>query len=311
MSLRQSAAQAAASSDSRLANQAWPVLEGTADFWASRATPTAGGGYAINHIEGPDEHHFDVDNEVYSNVSAITDLRLATRAAALVGKPANPAWAKVADGLPVLLDPATNVRPEFEGYTGDTIKQADVVMLTYPWEWAEPPTVGLDDLDYYVPRTDPDGPAMTDSIHAIDALALGVPGCPAYHFMLRSVLPFVQPPYDQFTEARNGQGTFTFLTGEGGFLQTFLYGWSGFRWRGDRIHLDPALPDQWAAHGLTLRHLSYQGRTFTVSIGAKTTTVTLDSGSSVLVEGPKKTATLAPGGSLTLPTRRLATAGCS
>src|SRR6266705_4283994 len=133
--------------------------------------------------------------------------------------------------------------------------------------------------------------------------------CPAYHFMLRSVLPFVQPPYDQFTEARNGQGTFTFLTGEGGFLQTFLYGWSGFRWRGDRIHLDPALPDQWAAHGLTLRHLSYQGRTFTVSIGAKTTTVTLDSGSSVLVEGPKKTATLAPGGSLTLPTRRLATAG--
>jgi len=293
-----------------LANQAWPVLEGTADFWASRATPTAGGGYAINHIEGPDEHHFDVNNEVYSNVAAITDLRLATRAAALLGKPADPAWTRVADGLPVLLDPTTNVRPEFEGYAGDTIKQADVVMLTYPWEWAESPTIGRNDLDYYVPRTDPDGPAMTDSIHAIDALALGVPGCAAYQFTLRSVLPFVQPPYDQFTEARNGQGTFTFLTGEGGFLQAFLYGWAGFRWRGDRIHLDPALPDQWATHGLTLRRLSYQGRNFTVSIGAKATTVTLDSGPSVLVEGPKKTATLPPGGSVTLPTRRLATAGC-
>jgi trehalose/maltose hydrolase-like predicted phosphorylase len=294
-----------------LANQAWPVLKGTADFWASRATPVSGGGYAINGVEGPDEHHFNVNNEVYTNVAAITDLRIATQAAELTGKPADPAWTTVANGLPVLLDPATDVRPEFEGYTGDTIKQADVVMLTYPWEWAESATIGLNDLNYYVPRTDPDGPAMTDSIHAIDALALQVPGCPAYHFTLRSVLPFVQPPYDQFTEARNGQGTFTFLTGEGGFLQGFLYGWAGFRWRADRIHLDPVLPDQWAAHGLTLQRLSYQGRTFTVSIGAKTTTITLNSGTSVLVEGPKKTATLSPGGNVTMPTRRLATTGCS
>jgi trehalose/maltose hydrolase-like predicted phosphorylase len=144
-----------------------------------------------------------------------------------------------------------------------------------------------------------------------DELTLRVPGCAAYQFTLRSVLPFVQPPYDQFTEARNGQGTFTFLTGEGGFLQAFLYGRGGFRWRGDRIHLDPTLPDQWATQGLTLRRLSYQGRTFTVSIGAAATTVTLDYGPSVLVEGPKKTATLSPGGSVTLPTRRLPTAGCA
>ena len=131
----------------------------------------------------------------------------------------------MANGLPVLLDPLTMVRPEFEGYSGDMIKQADVVMLTYPWEWPESATIGLNDLNYYAPRTDADGPAMTDSIHAIDSLALGVAGCPAYHYTLRSVLPFVQPPYDQFTEARGGQGTFTFLTGEGGFLQGFLYGW--------------------------------------------------------------------------------------
>jgi trehalose/maltose hydrolase-like predicted phosphorylase len=56
---------------------AWPVLAGTADFWASRATPDGAGGYDINHVEGPDEHHFDVDNEVYTNVAAVTDLRVA------------------------------------------------------------------------------------------------------------------------------------------------------------------------------------------------------------------------------------------
>ena len=294
-----------------LESKGWPVLQGAADFWASRATSTGNGSYAITGVEGPDEHHFNVDNEVYTNVAAITTMRLATQAATLLGKQPNPAWKTVADGLPVLLDPSSQIRPEFEGYTGDLVKQADVVMLTYPWEWNESQTIGLNDLNYYEQRTDPDGPAMTDSIHAIDSLALGVPGCPAYDLTQRSVKPFVQPPFDQFTEVRGGQGTFTFLTGEGGFLQTFLYGWSGFRWRPDRIHLDPALPDQWAASGLTLRGLAYQGRRFDVAIGAQQTTVTLDSGDSVPVEANGTTQTLSQGAPVTIPTRRVQTSGCS
>ncbi|HEX3319030.1 MAG TPA: glycosyl hydrolase family 65 protein [Solirubrobacteraceae bacterium] len=106
-------------------------------------------------------------------------------------------------------------------------------------------------------------------------------------------------------------GTFTFLTGEGGFLQTFLYGWSGFRWRADRIHLDPTLPDQWAASGLTLRGLAYQGRRFDVAIGAQQTTVTLDSGDPVPVEANGSTQTLSQGSPVTMATRRLQTSGCS
>jgi len=128
-----------------LAAHGWPVLEGAADFWASRATPTGGGKYSIEDVEGPDEHHFDVDNEVYTNVAAITTMRLATQAAALFGKPANPAWTTIANGLPVLLDSSRMIHPEFEGYnldTGDTIKQADVVMLTYPWECRSRPPSG-------------------------------------------------------------------------------------------------------------------------------------------------------------------------
>ena len=39
---------------------------------------------------------------------------------------------------------------------------------------------------------------------------------------------------------------FTFLTGEGGFLQEFLYGYPGLRWREDRLRLDPMLPPQLA-----------------------------------------------------------------
>jgi trehalose/maltose hydrolase-like predicted phosphorylase len=42
----------ATGNDSWLANKAWPVLEGAADFWASRATPDGNGGYDINQVEG-------------------------------------------------------------------------------------------------------------------------------------------------------------------------------------------------------------------------------------------------------------------
>src|SRR6201996_4730569 len=74
---------------------------------------------------------------------------------------------------------------EYDGYSGQTIKQADTVMLTYPLNFPMASGVGLNDLNYYAPRTDLQGPAMTDAIHSIDASALNAlaarptPTCPA------------------------------------------------------------------------------------------------------------------------------------
>jgi hypothetical protein len=144
-----------------------------------------------------------------------------------------------------------------------------------------PARVAAADLDYYVPRTDPNGPSMTDSIHAIDTMALHLPGCAAYTFMRRSLDPFIRPPFEQMSETRSG-GAFTFLTGTGGFLQTFLYGFTGFRWRPDRIVLDPSLPPP--LRGVVDRGLQWHGRTFTVDIGPRHTSVTLLSGGGVQVQ---------------------------
>jgi hypothetical protein len=47
------------------------------------------------------------------------------------------------------------VRPEFRAYAGQQVKQADVVLLTYPWEFPQPAEVDRSDLDYYTPRYDP------------------------------------------------------------------------------------------------------------------------------------------------------------
>ena len=97
--------------------------------------------------------------------------------------------------------------------------------------------VAANTLDYYAPRTDPDGPAMTDAIHAVDAAQIGEPGCATNTYLNRSIKPFVRDPFAQYTEARGdkagaldplaGSPAYNFLTGSGGFSQVFTFGLTG------------------------------------------------------------------------------------
>jgi trehalose/maltose hydrolase-like predicted phosphorylase len=285
-----------------LARRAWPVVAGIADYWVSRSHPNPDGTRSIDGVIGPDEYHEKVDDSIYTNVAARDTLRIARSIAGLTGHPAPGRWEQTAAALRILpANPITNVQPEFQDYRGDTIKQADVALLAYPWENPQPDAVTQADLDYYVPRTDPDGPSMTDGIHALLSSQLNTPGCAAFTFTKRSVDPFMRGPYEQFSEARTG-GAFTFTTGAGGFLQEFLYGYSGMRWRGDRVHLDPSLPPQLT--GVTLRAVHWRGRTLRVRIARQSTTVQLLAGKALQLEAPGGSVTLPAGATARLPTRR-------
>jgi hypothetical protein len=200
-------------------------------------------------------------------------------------------------------DPNLGIYDEYAGYTGEQIKQADTVMLTYPIGFPLASGVGLNDLNYYAPRTDLQGPAMTDAIHSIDASALNAPGCSAYTYMLRSNEPFLRAPYDQFAETRTGPNTgFNFLTGVGGFLQVFEYGYSGLRFTPNAVKLDPSLSPE--LQGIALNNLQWQGRVFTVTIGLRSTQVNLTSGPALPIQTPAGLVTVAPGQATTIPTRR-------
>jgi hypothetical protein len=142
---------------------------------------------------------------------------------------------------------------------------------------------------------------MTDAIHSIVTSQLGTPGCAAFSFTKRSVDPFMRGPYDQFSEARTG-GAFTFTTGAGGFVQEFLYGYSGWRWRADRLRLDPSLPPQLS--GITLSAVHWQGRTLRVHIARDATEVRLLEGDPLPVETPGGTETVSGGEAVMVPTRR-------
>ena len=288
-----------------LTQHGWPVLQALAQFWVSRATPNLNGGYDIKTVQPPDEYHPSVDNSAYTNAAAATALQDAVKAAQVVGQPADPSWTTVANGLTQTMpfDSTLNIYDEYDGYNGAQVKQADVVMLTYPVNFPMASGVGLNDLNYYAPRTDLQGPAMTDAIHSIDASALNAPGCSAYTYMLRSYEPFLRAPFDQFAETRTGPNTgFNFLTGIGGFLQVFEYGYSGLRFTPTAVQLDPSLSPQLSR--VTLHNLKWQGRTFTVAIGLQSTRVTLTRGPALPVQTPTGTVTVAPGQNITLATRR-------
>ena len=289
-----------------LAQKGWAVLEAVAEFWASKATPVPGG-YAIDQVQTPDEYATDTNNDAYTNAAASLELKATIEAAGILGKTVPPSWSAIGAGLikTMPVDAALNIYLEHQGYVAQQIKQADVVMLTYPLDFSMPKSMGVNDLNFYTPRTDVNGPAMTDAIHSIAAAAIDAPGCSAYTYLLRSYQPFLREPYLQFSEFAPVKLTATaydFLTGVGGFMQEFLYGFSGFRPQVDGVRLDPSLPPQLV--GITLRNLAWQGRTFTVHIGPQETSVTLNSGAALPLITPGGAKTVEPGAPLILPTRR-------
>jgi trehalose/maltose hydrolase-like predicted phosphorylase len=74
------------------------------------------------------------------------------------------------------------------------------------------------------------------------------------------------------------------LTGIGGFLQVFEYGYSGLRFTPTAVQLDPSLSPQLS--GVVLNNLQWQGRTFTVAIGPQSTKVNLTAGPAMPVQAP-------------------------
>ncbi|HEX5192494.1 MAG TPA: glycosyl hydrolase family 65 protein [Solirubrobacteraceae bacterium] len=285
-----------------LAGRGWPVLSGAAAFWASRATRNRThppGGYWFTHVTGPDEENPNVNGEVYTQVAARATPLDATAAARVLHGHAPKRWAKIAHGLRVPVKHGIN--PEFHGYRGQLVKQADVTLLGYPWGFRSSAAIERADLAFYVPRTDPGGPSMSDAVNSIESVGLDPRGCQAFVYTERSYQPFIRDVFHQFSETRTG-GAFTFMTGIGGFLQEFVYGYSGLRWQGSAVHLAPGLSGP--ITGVTLHDLHWRGRVFTVVVHRGAATVTLQRGAPMPVVGPSSRAIVRAGHSARIPTLR-------
>jgi hypothetical protein len=245
-----------ATNDTAGLRRAWPLLNATCFFWEcvltrvdSTGPPPPGwpsgcagkdgaGNYTVRHVITPDESSGIVNDSAYTNAAAAETLAWCGEAAALLGEAAPPQWAAMAAApyLPLndTLFAGGPVHAQQTGYSGKTINQADVALLQYP--------LGLDfgaaqnerDLTYYASKTDFSGMFTGDSAYACGFLALGDRA--AADAQLGLAFGHISDPFYVFSETEiapgappTTSGTQHFVTGSGGLLQAFVFGYPGLR----------------------------------------------------------------------------------
>lgn len=262
-----------------LAKEGWPLLQATAQYWASRVTKGPDGRYHIKGVLSPDETAGVVDDDAYTNAVVQYNLRAATQAAKLLSRPADPRWAQIANEMFFPKDtmrsiPAENAKPMTDRFRA---KQADTLLLIHPLGLSFDAATQGQMLDFYSAHTIATGPAMTSSIEAVVAARLGraQQSLDLFHDSYR---PFMRGPWDAFSEKRTTNNVY-FLTGMAGCVQSVLYGFAGLQavspWQkgvgtqlasadAGALYCDPHLPPGWS--GLTIKGVRFGGKMLDVTI---------------------------------------------
>lgn len=242
-----------ASLDKAFLERAWPALNATCVFWACRFSRTdapdsgsgcgsksGSGNFTILRSQGPDENAGIVNDQLYTiGVGAATLAFCADAAHALGLPPPPPLWAEIA-AAPYLPTSGTlyaggAVHPEYRGYAGAHINQADVALLQYPLGVTFERELALRDLNYYSQLTGATRdlgicPFFTgNSAYGIAYLALGNRTAADYQFELGFL--HQTPEFNVWTEMTPAAnyGHLNFITGAGGWLQALLFGYPGLR----------------------------------------------------------------------------------
>lgn len=207
-----------------LQDRGFPIMKEVAEFILSRVTRDKQGAFHINNVVAADEFAENVDDNAFTNGSAIEALLNTASAAIALRKSADPRWKAVASKIVILRFPDQTTR-EHATYNGETIKQCDVNLLSFPLHVINDKASVMRDLKYYETRIHPYGPAMSHSVFAI----LHARNGDAEKALELFNLPFEKnclPPFGVLAETAGGTNPF-FLTGAGGLLQTVLNGFGG------------------------------------------------------------------------------------
>ncbi len=244
-----------------LKEKGYPLMKEVADYWVSRSTKNADGSYSIKNVVGANEFAPNVDDNAFTNGSAITSLQFAASAANEIGETPDPSWNEVASKIVILKFPDGTTTKEHKNYKGERIKQADVNLLTYPLDVVTDKETVLNDLKYYEPKLAEEGPAMGQSVFAVIYARLGN-AKEAYRLFKRSYVPNKRPPFGALAEAATSNNPY-FATGAGGMLQVVLFGFGGLDITEEGIvQKNPILPKEWKL--LTIKGVGPDRKTYTI-----------------------------------------------
>ncbi|WP_430968899.1 glycosyl hydrolase family 95 catalytic domain-containing protein [Spongiimicrobium sp. 2-473A-2-J] len=248
-------------------NKAWliargyPLMKEVADYWVSRSVKNQDDSYSIKNVVGANEFAPNVDDNAFTNGSAITALEFAIEAAQTVGETPDPTWQEVASKIKIHKFPDGTTK-EHSTYEGDIIKQADVNLLSYPLHVIADEETIIKDLKYYEPKLSPEGPAMGQSVFAVLYARLG-DAKEGYRLFKRSYEPNKRPPFGALSETATGEYPY-FATGAGGMLQVVLFGFGGLDITDQGIvQQNPILPKEWES--LTIKGVGPENKTYWVT----------------------------------------------
>ena len=243
-----------------LIKKGYPLLKEVADYWVSRVTKNEDGSFSIKNVVGANEFAQNIDDNAFTNGSAITAMQFAILAAKEIGVEVNETWAKVAENIIIHKFPDGTTK-EHSTYDGVIIKQADVNLLAYPLTIVNDKETLLKDLKYYEPKIAEEGPAMGKSVFAVIYARLG-DAENAFRLFKESYEPNKRPPFGALSEAATSNNPY-FVTGAGGMLQTVLFGFGGLHLTNEGIiQKNPILPKKWKS--LTIKGVGTEMKNYTV-----------------------------------------------
>jgi len=224
------------------------------------------------------EYATGVNNSIYTNAIAAQTLRFALEIAPLLNGTPPQNWATVAAGLEASIDTllfnaTLQTHLEYEGFplNGSVlVNQADVALLQYPLGMSFTGNVSQNDLLFYQNVTQPNGFFTGDNAYSIAWLRLqSVSEALQYY---NSSFAHMQPPFYVWNERLKG-GHPHFITGAGGFLQNYLFGFAGVRLSESALQLvNPTLPPE--VDALTLRNVYFRNTTFSIRLTSSDLEVT-------------------------------------
>jgi protein-glucosylgalactosylhydroxylysine glucosidase len=238
----------------------YKVLKETADFWVSRVVKNPDGSYSILNVVGADEYAQHVDDNAFTNASAIEALKNTIKAATILNEPIDPKWEAVSEKL--IIHSENGITQNYKGYKGQIIKQADVNLLAYPLHIITDKAQIEKDLEYYTEKIDKkDGPAMASGVLSVLYSRLGDKE-KAYTYFVKSYLPNSRPPFGVFSESANSNNPY-FATGAGAMLQAVIYGFGGVEQTDNGLKYNKGiLPKQWKS--LKIIGLGVDNKTITI-----------------------------------------------
>lgn len=228
--------------DEYLESIAYPLINDAALFFSYYVTYNdTFGKFTSKNLTDPDEYANHVDNGAFTNAAISLTMKWAIALANHLKKEVPASFTKIAGNMFL---PASNnsdsITLEYSGMnTSVGIKQADVIMVTYPLEnELITEEQAQSNMEFYSMKQVSYGPAMTFPIFSVVANTLSPSGCASYSYLKKAVQPFLRAPFAQFSEQNNDNfltngGThpaFPFMTAHGGFLQSVFQGLTGFRY---------------------------------------------------------------------------------